>query len=73
LNVVSGPTLNNGVFSVQFAGVPGYTYSVQWAPAVTGPWTTFTNVTAGANGLFQVTEEVGEPGPSERYYRTIYP
>jgi fibronectin-binding autotransporter adhesin len=73
LNVVSGPTLNNGVFSVRFAGVPGYTYSAQWAPAVTGPWTTFTNVVAGTNGLFDVTEDVGNPGPTERYYRTTYP
>jgi autotransporter-associated beta strand protein len=72
-NIVSGPDiLPNGHFHVGFAGIPGYTYTVQYSINVDGPWTTLTNLTAGGNGLFDL-EDPTEPAPPTRFYRTTYP
>jgi hypothetical protein len=72
-NVVSGPNiLPNGHFHVGFAGIPGYTYTVQYSANVAGPWTTITNLTAGDHGLFDF-EDPTEPAPPIRFYRTTYP
>ncbi len=72
-NIVSGPDLlPNGHFHVGFAGIPGYTYTVQYSPNANGPWTTLTALTAGTNGLFDF-EDPTEPAPPTRFYRTIYP
>jgi len=73
LNIVSGPEmLENGHFYVGFAGLPGYSYTVQCSANADGPWTTLTNLTAGANGLFDF-EDTTEPAPPTRFYRTTYP
>jgi hypothetical protein len=73
VNIVSPPCiLPNGHFHVGFAGIPGFTYTVQQATNVTGPWFYFTNLTAGVNGLFDL-EDPTEPPPPVRYYRTTYP
>jgi hypothetical protein len=73
LNLVSPPTLlENGHFYVVWAGIPGYTYTIDWAPTVLGPWTTLTNLTAAPNGLFAL-EDPTEPAPPTRFYRTTYP
>jgi hypothetical protein len=72
-NIVSGPDiLPNGHFHVGFAGIPGYSYTVQYSVNVDGPWTTLTNLTAGGNGLFDL-EDPTEPAPPTRFYRTTYP
>ena len=55
-----------------FAGIPGYTYTVQWATMVTGPWSFLETATAGTNGLFEVIDTQLPPPPA-RYYRTMYP
>gem|GEM_PF-4133662 len=70
LNVVSGPTKANGLFSVGFAGIPGRGYVVERADAVHGPWTAVTTISAGTNGLFEFSEPVGDPEPLMRFYRT---
>jgi autotransporter-associated beta strand protein len=63
----------SGTFSVTFAGIPGYSYTIQYSPNVTGgPWTTLTNLTADADGLFQLIDTESPP-PPQRYYRTVYP
>ncbi len=73
LNIVSGPSiLPNGHFHVGFAGIPDYSYTVQYSPNANGPWTTITNLTAGSEGLFDF-EDPTEPAPPSRYYRTTYP
>ena len=72
LNIVSGPTLTNGHFYVGFAGIPGYSYTVQSSPNADGPWLTMTNLTAGTNGLFEFQDPT-EPPPPTRFYRTTYP
>jgi hypothetical protein len=73
-NIVSGPDiLPNGHFHVGFAGIPGYSYTVQYSPTLESPsWTTLTNLTAGTNGLFDF-EDPTAPPPASRYYRTTYP
>jgi hypothetical protein len=73
-NVVAGPTFDSGTgtFSVTFAGIPGVEYTVEYAEgSAAPPWTKLSNVTAGSDGLFTVTDG---PGLSDsRYYRTVYP
>jgi hypothetical protein len=73
-NVVSPPAYDSvsGTFSVTFAGIPGITYTVQTAASPTGPWSSFGTATAGADGLFTVTDTELPPPPA-RYYRTVYP
>jgi hypothetical protein len=73
-NVVVPPAYDSesGTFSVTFAGIPGFVYTVQWAPTVTGAWSFLQSATSGPDGLFQVTD-TPEPPPPSRYYRTVYP
>jgi hypothetical protein len=66
------PTYLNGTFRVTFAGIPGYTYTVQTATGPSGPWDFLKTATAGTNGLFEVTDGPYAPPPPSRYYRTIY-
>ena len=62
----------SGTFSVTFAGIPDYEYTVEYAEgSATPPWTKLANVTAGSDGLFTVTDGPGQFG--SRYYRTVYP
>jgi hypothetical protein len=74
LNIVSGPEiLADGHFHVGFAGIPGYSYTIQYSSNLDSPsWTTITNLAAGTNGLFDF-EDPTEPLPPTRYYRTTYP
>ena len=73
-NIVIPPTYLNGTFRVTFAGIPGYTYAIQYATdGPSGPWFPLKTATAGANGLFEVTDGPYDPPPPARYYRTIYP
>jgi hypothetical protein len=57
--------------AIIFAGIPGLTYSVQRAPAVTGPWTTIGTVTVGSDGIASYVDV--KPSPRDAFYRTIYP
>jgi len=66
------PAYRDGVFRVTFAGIPGYTYTVQKALSPNGEWSFLKSATAGADGLFEVTDTQSPPPPT-RYYRTIYP
>jgi hypothetical protein len=73
-NVVFGPTTDgHGNFVVSFAGIPGTTYTIETNSAVNQPgWSKLKNITAPANGVFQITD----PMPadlSSRFYRTVYP
>ena len=73
-NVVGSPTFDSGTgtFSVTFAGIPGYEYTVEYAVgSAAPPWTKLENVIAGSDGLFTVTDGPGLSG--SRYYRTVYP
>ena len=56
---------------VSFAGIVGRTYSVQRAPAVTGPWVTIGTATVGRNGIGSL-EDTNPPSGSA-FYRTTFP
>lgn len=73
-NVVIPPSYDSGsgTFSITFAGIPNYTYTVQYATNLTGPWSFLKTATAGTDGLFEVTD-TEQPPPPARYYRTTYP
>lgn len=46
LNVVNGPVISDGNFVVRFAGVPGFSYTIEATDALGGQWTKVSNVTA---------------------------
>ena len=77
LNIVSGPTVDNGDFVVRFAGIPGLTYTIEATSDLASPWIKVANLVAptsdqGAGiGVFEFREPMG--ANSTRYYRTIYP
>ncbi|HOX56676.1 MAG TPA: autotransporter-associated beta strand repeat-containing protein [Verrucomicrobiota bacterium] len=71
-NIVVPPAYANGTFRVTFIGIPNYTYTVEWAPEPSGPWSFLKTAKAGDNGLFEVTDN-SDPPPTTRYYRTVYP
>ena len=68
--IVGSPVLlTGGQFQAGFQGVASHTYRIDRAMAVTGPWETgWTNITAGATGLFQLTDP-NPGGSSSRFYR----
>jgi hypothetical protein len=77
-NVVYGPVVSNGLFIVRFAGIPGYTYTIEATDDIGSPsWTKKTNLTAPTVdqglgvGIFEFSESVG--AATSRYYRTVYP
>jgi hypothetical protein len=66
------PSGSPGDFTINFAGILGRTYSIQWAPAVNGPWTKIGEATADSNtglGSFHDSTNHGV----EAFYRTVYP
>jgi autotransporter-associated beta strand protein len=72
-DIVSGPEiLGNGHFHIVFAGIPGYRYTIRYSPNANGPWTGLTNLTAGAQGLFDL-EDPTDPAPPMRFYNVTYP
>ena len=56
---------------LRFTGVPGLSYKIERAAAVTGPWTTINTQTAPASGLLEYFDA---PAPSgQAFYRTVQP
>jgi hypothetical protein len=76
LNLVHPPQVVGDNFEAGFAGIPGWTYTVEWKELVTDPWQKLTNCTApsaGAQmGIITVCQPAG-PGVPTRFYRTVYP
>jgi autotransporter-associated beta strand protein len=70
--LVVPPTFSNGTFQVTFAGTSNTAYTAQWGPSVTGTWAFFQTITAGTDGLIQLTDTPVPPSAS-RYYRIVYP
>jgi hypothetical protein len=70
------PRMANTNFTISFAGIPGLTYTLEWAEAVNGSWTKLGNYTASTTapgiGLFNLTDPI-QPGHPSRFYRTVYP
>jgi len=69
LTLVPGP---GGRMTIRFAGIPGRTYRIETASDLTAPvWTFLGTAQAGANGLFEFTDNDG--GQASRYYRSVEP
>ena len=62
-------SVSGGSVTIDFAGIPGYTYDIQRATAPDGPWTTVATQTAPPNGLFSYTDP-SPPAPTA-YYRLL--
>jgi len=73
ITLASAPTYDsaNGTFRVAFAGASNCVYTIEYAPAVTGPWSYLKAATAGADGQFEVEDTV-LPALSQRFYRARY-
>ena len=77
LNVVYS-TVSGGNFVVRFAGIPGYTYTIESTAILSPPsWVWKQNITAPTTagsfgvGVFQFSEPVG--AASAGFYRTVWP
>jgi hypothetical protein len=64
--VVSVDLVPTGI-RLRFTGIPGRSYNVERAPAVTGPWSTIHTQTSPASGLFEYLDELPHPGSG--FYR----
>jgi hypothetical protein len=76
-NVVYGPTIVGTNFVVRFAGIPGFTYTIEGTDILTPPnWQKQINLTAPTTnegngiGIFEFSTPVSS-GPA--YFRTVYP
>jgi autotransporter-associated beta strand protein len=58
-------------FSVQFAATPGYTYRIQRATSLTGPWTDISTNAAPTDAFIQF-EDTNAPA-GNAFYRTVTP
>ena len=77
-NVVYGPVVSNGLFIVRFAGIPGFTYTVEATDELSpASWTKQANLTAPTTdqglgvGIFEFSQSTGVA--TNRFYRTVYP
>jgi hypothetical protein len=71
-NIISISTTNSGAsFTITLSGIPGYTYSVQRATAVTGPWATVGSVFIPVGGVTTFYDP--SPPPGIGFYRSAYP
>jgi hypothetical protein len=60
-----------GGLLLRFAGIVGRTYSVQRAPAVTGPWVSVGTASIGPTGIGSLQDT--NPPPGNAFYRTACP
>jgi hypothetical protein len=58
-------------FRVSFAGRPGLAYTVQRAPAITGPWATLATVVVDDSGTGSYLD--ASPPAGQAFYRATYP
>ncbi|MCL4788187.1 MAG: SBBP repeat-containing protein [Verrucomicrobia bacterium] len=61
---------SNGLF-IRHNGAPDFTYRLQRATSVTGPWSDVATNTAPASGLVEYHEI--SPPPTQAFYRTVQP
>jgi hypothetical protein len=65
------PSMETRGFSLSFAGRAGLAYTVQRAPAITGPWATLATVIVGDSGTGSYLDP--DPPAGQAFYRTTYP
>jgi hypothetical protein len=78
LNIVGNIAIINNTFAIRFAGIPGYTYTVERTDTLSPPdWQKAGNRTAPLEGglwgigIFEFSENTG--GAASRFYRTVWP
>jgi autotransporter-associated beta strand protein len=71
-NILAQTVNLDGSVTINIAGIPGFTYSVQATTNLTVSWQTIGSGTAGTNGLWQFTD-TNAINFLTRYYRTAYP
>jgi hypothetical protein len=59
-----------GTNSIQFVGIPNYTYVTQYATNIAGPWLPFSTNTASTNGLWTAVDR--NATNVARFYRAAY-
>lgn len=62
---------SGGNVKIRFAGIPGFTYKVEKASSVTGPWEVVQEPTAPANGVWEFLDS--SPLTPTGFYRLTYP
>jgi hypothetical protein len=78
LNIVGPPHVEGSDFVVRFAGIPGYTYTIEYSDSLTpATWQKAANAVAPTTpgsfgiGVFEFREDTG--GTSSRFFRTVWP
>jgi subtilase family serine protease len=72
-NIVSVTNLGNGTMLIQFQGIPGRSYTIQYTESLQSPvWQTLGTSSANATGAFAYTDSPGNGSPA-RYYRSTNP
>lgn len=72
-NVVSTQILTNGQRSVRLSGIPGRSYTIQFATNSINPtWSSLTNLAANSRGEITFTDTTST-NSTARYYRSIQP
>jgi subtilase family serine protease len=72
-NIVSVETTDTNTTVINFQGIPGRAYTVQYTPSLQSPvWQTLGTSTAGATGAFQFIDLPTNGSPA-RFYRSTYP
>jgi hypothetical protein len=69
-SILSPVSIADG-WRLQFTGTPGYTYHIQRAPEVSGPWTDLGLIVAPDDGLFSFND-TNVPA-ARAFYRTVVP
>jgi len=68
--ITSITVVTNGV-KLRFEGIPGYTYTVERSPAVTGPWTAVGTFTVGDDAIAEFLDT--HPPTGMAFYRALLP
>ena len=61
----------SGGYSINFKGIPDFTYRLQRAPSISGPWNTILTQLAPASGLIEFHETTLLPDAA--FFRTVQP
>ena len=68
LHRIGSLTVTPSGVTISFAGIPGYSYSVERAATIAGPWTVIGSFTVPDGGIAYYTDT--QPLPGQGFYRT---
>ena len=75
MNISKISVRGDGSVAVDFAGIPGFTYGLQYTPTLADPvtWTTLGPVTADQFGAGHAVDGPPPTGMTSGFYRLVYP